>query len=386
MKLGYFDTFNRPDMVDDFTTVLEDARAQAIACDQLGFHSYWLGEHHFNHVGIDPMPNPILFGADIAARTRNIRIGQACVTLPMWHPVRLAEDIALLDQMTLGRVEIGIGKGNRPREGMIFHPDADPRRKDAQNALHNEVLEVMIKAWTQEFFSHHGKYFQIPPRGIPWTHPMIETDERWYRDGEVTAICLMPKTYQKPHPPLWSVSDSDGSLTYAAGLKQQVIVWQPPVETLKHKFQLYQRARTAAEGRPMALGEGIGVMRPVYVAETMEQARADTERAILFIYDWVHPPARGLHVFARPGEQMTGSGFSWEFLMERDNLLIGDIDFVAEKIAELRDDVGVDNLFVQANLPWLPQSKIMKSLERLMTEVMPRVNAVRAPLARAAAG
>ena len=373
MKLGFFDTFNRPDMLHAYTTLLAHSREHALACEALGFDSFWLGEHHFNHVGIDPLPNPILFGADIAARTKNMRIGQACVCLPMWHPVRLAEDIALLDHMTLGRVDVGVGKGNRAREGTVFHVDADPRRKPDQNALHNEVLEVMVKAWTNDFFNHQGKYFQIPIRNVNWTHPMIVPDERWYKDGEVTAICLMPKPYQKPHPPLWSVSDSDGSLEFAARLKQGVIVWQPPVAMLKHKFALYQKVRSEAEGRPFAIGEGIGVMRPCYVARTMEEARRDAERAIQHIYDWVHPPARGLHVFERPGEKLGHGPMSWEFLMERDNLLIGDVDFVAEKIAQLRDEVGVDRLYVQCNLPWLSQSQIMASLERLGTEVMPRV-------------
>ena len=374
MKLGIFDTFNRPDMIHDFTAQLENARVQAVACEELGFHSFWLGEHHFNHVGIDPMPNPILFGADLAARTKKLRIGQACVCLPMWNPVRLAEDIALLDQMTEGRIEVGVGKGNRPREGTVFHPDADPRRKDAQNALHNETLEVMIKAWTQEFFSHHGHYYNIPQDGVPWNHPMIEPDERWFKDGEVTAICLMPKCYQRPHPPLWTVSDSDGSLEYSARRNIGVIVWQPPVETLKHKFELYQQTRSEAEGHTVPLGERIGVMRPVYVARTMEEARSDAERGIMHIYDWVHPPQRGLHVFARPGEKMEHQAMDWEFLMNRDNLLIGDVEFVTEKILELRDAVGMENLFMQANIPWLPQSKIMRSLELLGTEVMPQVN------------
>ena len=84
MKLGLFDTFHRPDMVDDFTGQLDNARMQAVACEELGFHSFWLGEHHFNHVGIDVLTNPLMFGADLAARTKTIRIGQACGTRSGW--------------------------------------------------------------------------------------------------------------------------------------------------------------------------------------------------------------------------------------------------------------------------------------------------------------
>ena len=374
MKLGTFDTFHRPDHLDNFPLLLGNLREQTDACEALGYHSIWLGEHYFNHVGIDPMPNPLMLGADLATRTKRLRIGQACLCLPFWHPVRVAEDVALLDQLSGGRVEVGIGKGTRPREGLIFHEDADPRRKPEQNALFNEILDVMIKAWTEEFFSHEGPNFSFPPPGTPWTHPMIPPDERWFSDGQVTKICMLPKCVQQPHPPLWMVSDSDHSIDFAASRSINGIIWQPPIPMLREKFMRYRDKRSAAEGRELRLGEGMALMKAVYVAPTMEEARADTEAGILHLFNWVHPKTRGLEIFRRPDEDdVPWRDITWEFLMERDNLLIGDPDSVAEQVATLRDELSLEYLFTYTNVPWLENAKILRSLDLMANEVMPKV-------------
>ena len=108
--------------------LLDNLRQQTILAEELGFKAMWLGEHHFGPYAVGDIPNPILLGADLAARTSRIRIGQMANIAPWWHPIRLAEDIAILDNMTGGRVEVGFGRGIWPYEGPQFHPNADPRR------------------------------------------------------------------------------------------------------------------------------------------------------------------------------------------------------------------------------------------------------------------
>ena len=121
---------------------IENLRQQTILAEELGFEAMWLGEHHFGPYGVGDLPNPILLGADLAARTSRIRIGQMANIAPWWHPIRLAEDLAILDNMTRGRLEVGFGRGIWPYEGPQFHPNADPRKdvrrlKAVANMVHS---------------------------------------------------------------------------------------------------------------------------------------------------------------------------------------------------------------------------------------------------------
>ena len=137
--------------------MLDNLRQQTVLAEELGFEAMWLGEHHFGPYGIGDLPNPILLGADLAARTSRIRIGQMANIAPWWHPIRLAEDLAILDNLTEGRIEVGFGRGIWPYEGPQFHANADPR-KDAENReLFRETIEVVRKIWSDEYFSHQGE-------------------------------------------------------------------------------------------------------------------------------------------------------------------------------------------------------------------------------------
>ena len=376
MQFGFFETLMRPDRTHEYGAMLDDLREQVVACDQAGFHTIWLGEHHLGVEGMDQLPNPILLGADLASRTSRIRIGQACNCIPYWHPLRLAEDIAMLDQMPGGRVEVAFGKGTKPRDATAWHPHSDPRDRAKVQELYAESLEIIRKAWTEEFFAHEGPNYTFPRPDTPWfPHALAPADPRWSKDGIVTHHTLQPKPVQQPHPPLWMVSDSDGSLRFAAEHDMRAILWQPPVETLRERFEQYQSYRSAASGRNFAMGEGLGLMRSVYVAPTMEEARRDMQRGIMHVYQWVHPPRRGLGMFMRPGEEPSADmQLDYDFLMDR-NLIIGTPEYVTERIAELRDTVGLEHLLTWTNVPWLPHDKIMRSIELFATHVMPAINA-----------
>ena len=125
----------------------------------------WLGEHHFGPYGVGDLPNPILLGADLAARTSRIRIGQMANIALLWHPIRLAEDLAILDNMSGGRVEVGLGRGIWPYEGPQFHPNADPRRDKENRELFRETVEILRAIWTNEYFFLPRHQLQFPCRG-----------------------------------------------------------------------------------------------------------------------------------------------------------------------------------------------------------------------------
>ena len=134
---------------------LENLRAQTIMAEECGFEAIWLGEHHFGPYGVGDIPNPILLGADLAARTSKIRIGQMANIAPWWHPIRLAEDVAILDNMTEGRVDVGFGRGIWPYEGPQFHVNADPRKDQENRELFRETIEIVREIWSNEYFSYH---------------------------------------------------------------------------------------------------------------------------------------------------------------------------------------------------------------------------------------
>ena len=351
--------------------MLDNLRQQTVLAEELGFEVMWLGEHHFSPYGIGDLPNPILLGADLAARTSRIRIGQMANIAPWWHPIRLAEDLAILDNMTEGRIEVGFGRGIWPYEGPQFHANADPR-KDAENReLFREAIEVVRKIWSDEYFSHQGDNYSFPAEDTVFSHPSYPPDPAW-QDGErVTRLRVTPRPYQKPHPPLWMTVSTDRSVATAAELGLKACYWQPPPLRIRQRMELYAETRSKLEGRPFSLGEDQAVMRSTYVASSMEEARRDAEAGIMssFIFN---DPFRGRQVFTNPGEELNDDvRLDWDFLEPR-TLLVGSPDHVAEKIQELREVCSLDCLLVEFAHGGIPQRKILRNLENFATRVMPR--------------
>ena len=351
--------------------MLDNLRQQTVLAEELGFEAMWLGEHHFGPYGIGDLPNPILLGADLAARTSRIRIGQMANIAPWWHPIRLAEDLAILDNLTEGRIEVGFGRGIWPYEGPQFHANADPR-KDAENReLFRETIEVVRKIWSNEYFSHQGENYSFPAEDTVFSHPSYPPDPAW-QDGErVTRLRVTPRPYQKPHPPLWMTVSTDRSVATAAELGLKACYWQPPPLRIRQRMELYAETRSKLEGRPFSLGEDQAVMRSTYVASSMEEARRDAEAGIMssFIFN---DPFRGRQVFTNPGEELSDDvRLDWDFLEPR-TLLVGSPDHVAEKIQELREVCSLDCLLVEFAHGGIPQRKILRNLENFATRVMPR--------------
>ncbi|WP_408107289.1 LLM class flavin-dependent oxidoreductase [Brevibacillus sp. B_LB10_24] len=375
MKFGLFANLAGPGRHEEFHEAIDEAREQAIFCDAAGFDSIWYTEHHFGHEGYELIPNPILMGADIAARTKRIRIGQAANIITFWHPLRLAEDIALLDQLSGGRVEVGVGRGLYGREAMNLNQLADPKDQEQNRALFEETFSILKKALSERFFSHQGRFYQFPAPGLKWNHPLSPQTEEYMdmEKGEITKMSIMPPPYQRPLPPLWQVIDTPRSIKWAAQNSVKGIFWMPTVKELKGRFELYRQTAEEARGVPVQLGEDLALVRDCYIAETMEEARRDAEEAILHTYRWICH-WRGLGNLLDPGEELQpGTELSFDFLHPR-NLLVGTPDYVAEKILELKEELNLQNLLLWMNHGSLHHKKIMRSLKLFSEEVMPRIN------------
>jgi len=371
MRFGIFTTLY--DCGGEATTpaeALDHLREQVTLAEELGFEAVWMGEHHFGPYHLGDLPNPILVGADLAARTSRIRIGQMANIAVWWHPIRLAEDLAILDNLTKGRIDVGFGRGIWPYEGPQFHPNADPR-KDAENReLFRETVEVVRKAWTEERFAHHGANYTFPVPDTRFRHPSYPPDPEWQDGDRVLKLRVTPKPYQKPHPPLWMTVSTDRSVSFAAELGLRACYWQPPPRRVRQRMEFYAEIRSRIEGRSVPPAAGQAVLRHTYVAPTAEAARREAEEGVLsaFVYN---DPYRGRDVFTDPGETLApGAKLDWDFLEPR-SLLVGSPAHVAERVHELEGVCGLEYLLLGYAHPGIPQRQTLKSLELFAAKVMP---------------
>ncbi len=167
MKFGYFTlSDNRyPGNTRSPESFLHEIYEQAVYADQIGMHSAWVGEHHFNLLGINPCPNILL--AALAAATKRIRLAPAVVLLPVHHPLHVAEEWATLDQLSGGRVDFAAGRGY---DALEYQPFGIPFDRSAD--IFTEGLEVLWRAWTEPGkWSHHGEFYnfdnvEVRPRPV----------------------------------------------------------------------------------------------------------------------------------------------------------------------------------------------------------------------------
>ncbi len=387
MKIGYFCNITNWNK-KPYAEILNNARDIAIYCDKNNWNSIWFTEHHFNHEGMESQPNPLMMCTDVAARTKQIRLGQACNVITFWNPIRLAEDIAALDHLSNGRVEVGIGRGVYGREAVHMNIESDLKDQAKNKRLFQETLEIMKKAWTENFFSHKGEFYTYPSPNFVWEHDMSPPDESFVdlKTNKIKKISVIPKPHQKPHPPLWQVVDSTGSIEWAAKNKINCIMWIPTVKTLKKRFEIYKNAKSEAEKRDVPMGEGISLVRDMFVAETMEDAKKLAGEQMVNYMRWVCH-WRGLGNHMDPGEELPQTKgkldlLNYDFLHKR-NMLFGTPDYVVEKIKELKSELNVKNLQVWSNMPGVKHEDAMRSIKLFNDEVIPKINSLKTDVRQA---
>ena len=322
--------------------------------------------------------NPLMMGTDVAARTKKIKIGQACNVITFHNPIRLAEDIAFLDQLSEGRVEVGIGRGVYGREAINMNKEADLKDQAKNFRLFDETLSIMKKAWTEKFFNHQGEFYTYPAPNFKWQHDMSPPSEEFLdmNTSEIKKISIVPKPFQKPHPAIWQVVDSPSSIEWAAANGINTIMWIPTVKALKKRFQLYQEAKSKAENREVPLGEGICLVRDMFIADTMEEAEKLAGEHIVNYMRWVCH-WRGLGNHMDPGETLPETDhkldlLNYDFLHKR-NLLFGTPEYVVNKINELKSELNLQNLQVWSNFPGIEHEACMRSIKLFTDEVMPKI-------------
>ena len=376
MKFGYFANLTNWDH-RPYTQVLDETREIAQYCDSTEWDSIWLTEHHLNHEGMDACPNPLMICADLAGRTKQIRLGQAANIITFRNPLRCAEDIAMLDHMSNGRVDVGVGRGVYGREAVHMNVNADLKDQAKNFRLFDETLTIMKKAWTEKTFRHQGEFYKYPNPGFIWKHDMSppNPDLVDMKTHEMKKIGVVPHPLQQPHPPLWQVVDGHRSIDWAGRNGLKVIMWIPTVKALKERFEVYRKARSETENRSVPLGEGISLVRDMFVADSMDEARDKAAEGLLTYLRWI-AHWRGLGNHLNPGETVPETPgkldlLTYEFLHPR-NLLFGTAEYVSGKIEELRDELKLQHLQVWSNFPCMKQEDVMSSIRKFTEEVIPK--------------
>ena len=360
--------------------LFKEMRETAVLLEELGYTGVWLAEHHFAWDGwYRSGSNPLLLGAEVARWTERLRVGQCGLVLPDWHPIRLAEDISFLDQMTEGRVDIGIAPGINSRACGQFHPAADRRDRDGNRRLYEESARVLIKVLENEAFVHEGEFWKFP--AIEWRDTSIPDiphgyDSRFHGpNGELQHLGISPGPYQKPRPAIWAMSESLSSTEFCAGNGIGTMSQSLSLGRMGQNWQRYREVASAAQGRDVGFGEGLAIMRNTYVAETWENALESTRPG----YQRLFSRATGNPLHNRsnsvlPEELDDGvEDLDWlDFQLKIDAALVGTPDTVADQVQRLAD-FGCTHLALFLNIPGLSFEQVKSSLRLFATEVIPRI-------------
>ena len=350
---------------EHLATALEKAQSMAVLMDGLGYNAFWMAEHHFQREGTECIPNVLLMALHLTHVTKNLKIGCGFNIAPMWHPLRLAEDYAMADILSGGRVVFGLGRGYHTREVETF---GSPLMDQAANReLFEEQVDIIFKAFNEESFSHKGKHYTLPAE-VP------------YRGYALKELTLVPRPLRRPVE-CWQPiqGGSARALEFMARHGIQGMVGGGSAEGgAMHKVVLAWQEAHARLGKHIELGERLcfgfhfymadskadGIRRAgKYYEENMKMfgelrlVRAMTEEQIEIMRDPKRAPTAKL---PRIEDAVNAGGF-----------LTGSADEIIDHLKKLEQQYpALDRISVSLSVG-VPKSEALEQLERFATEVMP---------------
>jgi alkanesulfonate monooxygenase SsuD/methylene tetrahydromethanopterin reductase-like flavin-dependent oxidoreductase (luciferase family) len=328
IKFGYMLDFRNPESSKlDFGTFYTEMFRQIDFIERAGFDSIWLTEHHFVDDGYLAPIMPML--AAIASRTRRVALGTYVLLAPFYHPLRLAEDAAMIDVLSGGRLRLGIGMGYREEEF-----DGLQVSKKTRLSRTLETIEILKRAWTGERFSFEGKHFK-------------------FHD-----VRVLPRPISRPYPELlW------GGMTTKAIQRAAELDLGFACNLGRHQIDIYREAMRARGKDPAAYS--LVNSRIVYVADDEKQAWNDIEAAAMYqagLYGkWLSAATPGQNWILPDANQLKSSS------------VIGSPDTVRARLAEVIKTSDATELIINTQLPGLAPAKAMRSLERFTAEVLPKL-------------
>lgn len=349
MKFGVFYVIESPD--GDYKRAYDEMLDQVEYAEYLGFDTVWLAEHHGSSYG--SMPSPQVMAAAVAQRTKHMRIGLAVSILPFDNPVRIAEDYAMVDVISNGRLDFGVGRGYQPREfGMLGLESVQGESR----GLFEESLDIILGLWTEDRFTYRGKHFQI-------------------EDAE-----LHPRPLQKPHPPVYvaAISPDTFDLVAERGFNLLMTPTLMDLPTLK-EFTLEAMRTLVARGRdPHSLNFPLNWQ--IHLARTEAEAVERTRDAFGWYFDKVmslvpqgaEVPATYEAYAEMAKAYADAGGFPIEQLQEMGVLVVGTPQDAIRRIEEVYRDIGQHHISCWFRIGGLEDHKVRDSMKLFAEEVMPR--------------
>ena len=342
---------------DLYQRMLGEIDEQARFADELGYYGIGFTEHHFHIEGFELSTNPVLLDAYVGLRTERIKVGQLALVLPAHHPLRVAEDVAILDQMTGGRAYVGFARGYQDRwvntlaqAVGVGGTSSDKSERDLLNReAFEEAWRIIKMAWTSDTFSYQGRFWKVPPVGTTWDKPATS---KWGQgaaaDGTLREIGIAPKPLQKPYPPVYApFTFSATTARFWAREGGTPVVLSDDLEFCKILFQAYlEEARGA--GRELVPGEGIAMGGTLCLAETPEQAQVMRDQFDWLFESWFVP-----------------FGFPPGLVFQ------GTPEEVTSQISEIHQALGFQELFLWICTGLYDHQVMMRQLELFATKVAP---------------
>jgi alkanesulfonate monooxygenase SsuD/methylene tetrahydromethanopterin reductase-like flavin-dependent oxidoreductase (luciferase family) len=329
MKVGVLQFFSWPGRHGPLEEVYARALERIEIMDKTGFDAVWLAEHHFTTYSVCPSVHMV--GTLAAARTRRLRIGTAVSLAALYHPLRLAEEVALLDLLSGGRVNWGAGRGFAPAEFTAF---GVPIEESAERF--REAVEIVLKAWTAERFSYMGTHFSFDD------------------------IELLPKPLQHPHPPTWMAATSESAIDWAASRGFSILM-DPHSSTAELGAKRRRYRDKLAEAGFSDAGRDIPMARLLALAPTQAEAEAVARRGAQWLVDSYAGPQHA----HRKSMPRTYDGKDPTQYYVDSVILHGTPAAVVEQIARLKEEIGLNYLMCA------PLSR--DTFRLLADEVVPRL-------------
>jgi alkanesulfonate monooxygenase SsuD/methylene tetrahydromethanopterin reductase-like flavin-dependent oxidoreductase (luciferase family) len=352
---------------EHLATVFDKTEAIVKLMDRLGYETFWAAEHRFQREGYECIPNLLMLFVHLAHITKRIKFGCGFNITPMWHPLRLAEDFATADHLTGGRVIFGVGRGYHSRECEALGAPSTATDNEANRELFEEQVEIILKAFNNRSFSHHGKHYDIPPR-VP------------YRGYELEEITLVPRPRTLPVE-CWQpvVTGSQRQLDFMVkhGIKGIIGGGAAAGGATDRVMQAWKEAHARA-GRDIELGEDLVIGYTIQLADTEKKAiqearpffeenmkmfaplgfvRGLTDEQIAAVAD----PRRARHAGLPTLEQAVDAG-AW---------LCGPPESVIEKLQRIQDRYPGLKAVNVGSVIGTPKKVILEQLEWFAKEVMP---------------
>ncbi len=347
MKFSNF-LFPQSELPEKDEQVIDETMAEAILCDELGMEALWLAEHHFD--GNCAFVDPVSFSAALAVATKQIKIGFAVAQMSLHHPIRFAEQMAMIDNLSKGRLIVGLGRGTAHNIYDYLGYGIDPQ--EAQERL-IESEEIMFKAWTTKELEHHGKYWDL-----------------W-------LPILRPECYTKPHPFTIRACSGEASMLDMARQGRPFLMNVQTDEVTRKRMDLFRATMHDSGFDDAAVARAVDetwVWRNVFIADT--DAEAERHGVPLFEEQREHRTLMRRRVAAERGEsmaQLTNAKPTAEppaRNLTEHSLICGSPETVAEKLAAI-DDIGVGGVILQFRLGSSPYDLVEHSIRLFMDKVAP---------------